>query len=66
MNATVPGYKGRMVVHELMIIDDDIRALIMERSDATAIKRVAISKGMVTLRKTASKEYWKVSQLPWS
>ncbi len=44
------GYKGRMVLHELMIIDDDIRASIMEMSDSTLIKKTAISKGMVTLR----------------
>jgi general secretion pathway protein E len=46
------GYKGRMVVHELMFMDDDIRALIMKMSDASSIKKVAQSKGMVTLRET--------------
>jgi type II secretory ATPase GspE/PulE/Tfp pilus assembly ATPase PilB-like protein len=44
------GYRGRMVVHELMFIDDDIRSLIMEKSDSTVIKRAAVQKGMVTLR----------------
>jgi general secretion pathway protein E len=44
------GYRGRMVVHELMMIDDDLRALIMEKADSTVIKRAAQTKGMVTLR----------------
>ncbi len=44
------GYRGRMVVHELMLIDDDIRGLIMEKADSTVIKRAAQAKGMVTLR----------------
>jgi general secretion pathway protein E len=44
------GYRGRTVIHELMIIDDDIRALIMQKSDASIIKKAAISKGMTTLR----------------
>ena len=44
------GYKGRMVVYEVMMIDDDLRAEIMQRGDSTAIKRMAVSKGMVTLR----------------
>jgi len=44
------GYKGRMVVNELMIIDDDIRARIMERLDSTQIKKTATEHGMVDLR----------------
>ncbi len=44
------GYKGRMVVNELMIIDDEVRAKIMEKCDATQIKKVATERGMVSLR----------------
>ncbi|MBY0369852.1 type II secretion system ATPase GspE [bacterium] len=44
------GYKGRMVVHELMIMDDEIRGLVMERSDASAVKKAAEAKGMISLR----------------
>ncbi|MEZ4752163.1 MAG: type II secretion system ATPase GspE [Bdellovibrionota bacterium] len=47
------GYTGRMVVYELMMIDDDVRTYIMERSDASTIKKVAVKAGMVTLRQTA-------------
>lgn len=44
------GYTGRMVAHELMPIDDAIRSLIMERSDASSIRRTAQKGGMLTLR----------------
>jgi general secretion pathway protein E len=44
------GYKGRMVVHELMVLDDELRALIMQRTDAAVLKRAAQQKGMITLR----------------
>jgi general secretion pathway protein E len=44
------GYKGRMVVHELMLIDDEIRTLIMNKADSSIIKKEATNKGMVTLR----------------
>ncbi len=44
------GYRGRMVVHELMLIDDDIRALIMQKCESNIIKKLAAEKGMVTLR----------------
>ena len=44
------GYKGRMVIHELMPLDDELRALIMERTDATILKKALVKKGMVSLR----------------
>jgi len=44
------GYAGRTVIHELMIIDDDIRRLIVARTDADSVKKVAVQKGMRTLR----------------
>jgi len=47
------GYRGRMVVHELMMIDDELRALIMQKSDSTLIKKMAQEKGMVSLRENA-------------
>ena len=50
------GYKGRMVVHELMMIDDDIRNLIMQRADAATIKKAAMAKGMVSLRQNGIKK----------
>jgi len=44
------GYKGRMGIYELMLIDDDIRALILENADAASIKNRAREKGLVSLR----------------
>ena len=44
------GYKGRMVVYEIMVIDDELRAIIMEKADSTVIKKAAQEKGMVNLR----------------
>jgi general secretion pathway protein E len=44
------GYAGRTVIHELMVIDDKIRSLIIRNSDANSIKKVAIESGMITLR----------------
>ena len=44
------GYSGRAGLYELLIIDDDIKQLIVQRADATRIKRKAIENGMRTLR----------------
>lgn len=46
------GYAGRTVVSELMLLEDDIRALIMDKSDATTIRKMAQQKGMLTLRQS--------------
>jgi general secretion pathway protein E len=44
------GYRGRTGIHELLVIDDDVRALIMKSADAAAIRRAATLGGMLTLR----------------
>jgi general secretion pathway protein E len=44
------GYRGRMGIFELMLVDDDIRALVTQNIDAKTIKQKAVSKGMRTLR----------------
>jgi general secretion pathway protein E len=44
------GYRGRTGIHELLVLDDPIRALVMQRSDASAVRRHATSLGMPTLR----------------
>jgi len=44
------GYKGRIAVYEIMEIDREIRQLIAKNANSDAIKEVAISKGMKTLR----------------
>ncbi len=44
------GYKGRYAIHELLVIDDEIRHAIIEGKSATEIKELARKKGMKTLR----------------
>lgn len=47
------GYRGRSGVYELLVFDDDIRALILKTQDSKTIKKLAIEKGMRTLRDAA-------------
>lgn len=47
------GYKGRTGIYEFLRMDDDIRAAIIARNSAAAIKQIAIKKGMRTLREDA-------------
>jgi general secretion pathway protein E len=44
------GYKGRSGIYELLMINDEIRALTLKRVDANSIKRAAQSAGMTVLR----------------
>ena len=44
------GYRGRIGIFELMLVDDAIRELIAQNVDAKRIKREAVSGGMRTLR----------------
>ncbi|MGE4132449.1 MAG: type II secretion system ATPase GspE [Bdellovibrionales bacterium] len=44
------GYLGRTLIQELMLINDDIRSLIMKRADGATIKKEAIKQGMITFR----------------
>lgn len=44
------GYKGRTGIYELLLIDDDIRSLIIKKTDSNTIKSLAIKKGMDTLK----------------
>lgn len=44
------GYRGRLGIFELMVINDEIRATIMNNSDSSTIKAKAREFGMKTLR----------------
>ncbi|MGE0614567.1 MAG: type II secretion system ATPase GspE [Bacteriovoracia bacterium] len=44
------GYSGRTVIHELMIVDEEVRRLIVKLTDAGSIKKAAVAAGMKTLR----------------
>jgi general secretion pathway protein E len=44
------GYRGRMGIHELLTVDEEVRALVMQNAPATTLKRIAVKNGMKTLR----------------
>jgi type IV pilus assembly protein PilB len=44
------GYKGRMALHEVMTVTEDVERLAVERRSADEIGRMARSQGMQTLR----------------
>ncbi|MGV6808349.1 MAG: type II secretion system ATPase GspE [bacterium] len=43
------GYKGRSAVHEILVMDDDIRRLVLDHADGGEIQQQARKAGMVTL-----------------
>ncbi len=44
------GYRGRTGIFELMILDGEMRSLIIERANADIIRQKAVEKGMQVLR----------------
>ena len=46
------GYRGRMGIYELMVLDDPLRELIMRKASTSVLRREAIKRGMRTLRET--------------
>ena len=48
------GFRGRTGIFELLIVSDEIRALIMANVDSNTIKKKAIVNGMRTLRDDGS------------
>jgi general secretion pathway protein E len=44
------GYRGRTAIQELMVMDDDIRTLVMHKADAATIRRTCTARGMKLLR----------------
>ncbi len=44
------GYKGRLALHEVMIVSEEIERLAVERASSTVISQVARDEGMRTLR----------------
>ncbi|MCX6345917.1 MAG: type II secretion system ATPase GspE [Armatimonadetes bacterium] len=47
------GYKGRIGVYELMIVNDRIRDLVLQKASSHLIREVAIETGMKTLKEDA-------------
>jgi general secretion pathway protein E len=45
------GFRGRTAIFEIMIVDDEIKRLILKTSDANQINELALKQGMITLQK---------------
>ncbi|MGW9586358.1 GspE/PulE family protein [Microbacterium sp. NPDC055455] len=44
------GYRGRVALHEIMTLSDEIESLVVTRSTGKEIRHVAVEQGMVSLR----------------
>ncbi len=49
-NCSNTGYRGRIAVHEVMVVTEEIERLTVARSSSAEIGRVAREQGMLTLR----------------
>jgi type IV pilus assembly protein PilB len=49
-NCSKTGYKGRVALHEVMLVSEEIERLAVEKASATVIEAVAREQGMRTLR----------------
>ena len=47
------GYRGRTGIHEMMIMSDSIKQMILQRMDAGTIGKQASAEGMKSLRDSA-------------
>jgi type IV pilus assembly protein PilB len=47
------GYLGRLAVHEVLVMNDELRTLVLQRAPAEAVAKAAITSGMQTLRQDA-------------
>jgi general secretion pathway protein E len=50
------GYRGRTAIYELMVLDDPVRNLIMQRANANMIKTTAVQRGMRTLLQSGARK----------
>ena len=50
------GYLGRTAVYEILVVDKEIRKLILEGKDSDEIKEFAVKRGMRTLRMDGAKK----------
>ncbi len=48
------GYKGRASVQELLVMDDAIRAMVLQKQPSNKIRRAAIARGMAPMRADAA------------
>ncbi len=50
------GYRGRTGIYEILLVDDEIRSLILSKTDANTIRNKAMEKGMLTLRQDGARK----------
>ncbi|MEV4688026.1 GspE/PulE family protein [Microbacterium sp. LWH3-1.2] len=44
------GYRGRVALHEVMTLSDELESLVVTRSTGSEIRQVALEQGMISLR----------------
>jgi general secretion pathway protein E len=44
------GYRGRTIIHEMLMVTENVRTLIMQRQDGATIKKQAVAEGMIPFR----------------
>lgn len=44
------GFRGRTAIFEIMVVDDNIKRMVLKTSDANQINELAIRQGMITLQ----------------
>jgi len=49
-NCNYKGYLGRTAIAEILIVNDDIRSLILQSASGNMIKKKAIEQGLITFR----------------
>jgi type IV pilus assembly protein PilB len=50
------GYRGRLAIHEVLLLSEEIERLIVDRAPSDEIARVAVQQGMATLREDGLKK----------
>jgi type IV pilus assembly protein PilB len=50
VNCSKTGYRGRLAIHEVMLVNEEIERLAVSRASSAEINRLAIAQGMLTLR----------------
>ncbi len=45
------GYRGRVGIFEIMVLDDTLKSLVLQTFDSHRIKAAAVAQGMITLRR---------------
>jgi general secretion pathway protein E len=50
------GYRGRTAIYELLVLDDPVRDLIMQRANANMIKTTAVRRDMRTLLQNGARK----------